>query len=208
MADDRVMVFVVESIATMVVPAGIPEPVTVWPTRKSFTVLRVNTLPVGVSELVTEEASILTATSRPLRLGSEEGWGVRATSRPAARIVCPLGVESAPPFWTFGPTSAMSPPELSAEEVVIVVDSGSDWLRGAESVIVLAVASTATMVVPEGIPEPVTACPAKNPSTAERVNTLPAGVAKLVAEEAVLELIFAPGSTITLPGNELTVTFP
>ena len=52
-------------------------------------------------------------TSSPRRLGSVLTCGSIATCWPAARIVCPSGVEIVPSLLTFGPTRAMRPPTCS-----------------------------------------------------------------------------------------------
>ena len=81
-------------------------------------------LPPGKSSVLIELSSTFTFpmnTSSPRRLGSSEAWGLNPTCKPAARIVCPLGVIILPSFITCGPTRATSPPVLfsSLGEVMV-----------------------------------------------------------------------------------------
>jgi hypothetical protein len=159
---DIVMVSALESVAVMVVPAGMPGPVMICPTTSPETLdtdvttllLKVRT-PVGVTtgvEVAGKDMVTVDVVAPTTVILAPVAMPVPVTACPTIR---PLTLE------TFAmmllPLVTMPVKEKLPDNVVVVAVAGAE--------IVTVLPATATMVVLAGMPAPVMVCPGSSPRT-------------------------------------------
>src|ERR1035437_2160057 len=189
---DIVMVSALESVAVMVVPAGMPGPVMICPTTSPETLdtdvttllLKVRT-PVGVTtgvEVAGKDMVTVDVVAPTTVILAPVAMPVPVTACPTIR---PLTLE------TFAmmllPLVTMPVKEKLPDNVVVVAVAGAE--------IVTVLPATATMVVLAGMPAPVMVCPGSSPRTPVPPVTADTNVMR------VLPRVVVPVNAKMLPGQ-------